>query len=319
MILCVAANPSIDKLFEVDVLKPGEIHRPRRFVQLPGGKGIHVAQVASQLGADAVVTGILGGHAGHWVAEALAAEGVASRFTWTARETRSSLSVADRETGRLTEFYEAGVPVTDDDWRGLESTVRSLLPGAAWVTLAGSLPPGAPPDGYARLLTDAREAGLSVALDTRGEALARTLREGPQLVKINAYEAEQLLGEPVAGIEDAQRAAAEVRARAGGPGHAAVVTAGEQGMAMAGPDGNVWRGWLDARGGYPVGSGDAFLGGMLVALERGEPWPTAVALGLGAASANAEVAGAGRLDPERARALAGAAEVRPASDTPMGE
>jgi 1-phosphofructokinase family hexose kinase len=309
MIVCVAGNPSIDKLFEVDSLKLGAIHRPMRFVQLPGGKGIHVAQVATALGADAVVTGLLGGHAGRWVAEALSAEGVKSEFAWIAGETRSSLSVADRETEQLTEFYEAGIAVTDDDWRVLESTVRSLLPGAAWITLAGSLPPGAPLHGYARLLADAREAGLSVALDTRGEALARTLAEDPQLVKINAHEAQELLGRPVVGIDAALEAAAEVRVRSGGSGHVAVVTAGEQGVAMSDPDGNVWRGVLAARGRYPVGSGDAFLGGMLVALERGEPWPEAIALGLGAASANAELAGAGRLDPERARQLASTAEV----------
>ena len=58
MILCVAGNPSIDKLFEVDRLIAGDIHRPQEFVALPGGKGIHVAQVASALDAPAIVTGI---------------------------------------------------------------------------------------------------------------------------------------------------------------------------------------------------------------------------------------------------------------------
>ena len=38
MILCVAANPSIDKLFEVDRIVPGAIHRPDGFVQVPGGR-----------------------------------------------------------------------------------------------------------------------------------------------------------------------------------------------------------------------------------------------------------------------------------------
>jgi len=64
MILCVAGNPSIDKLFEVAEIEIGEIHRPDRMIALPGGKGIHVAQVATALGAEAVVTGLLAGHAG---------------------------------------------------------------------------------------------------------------------------------------------------------------------------------------------------------------------------------------------------------------
>ena len=37
MILCVAGSPSVDKLFEVQHLQPGEIHRPLNFVQRPGG------------------------------------------------------------------------------------------------------------------------------------------------------------------------------------------------------------------------------------------------------------------------------------------
>jgi fructose-1-phosphate kinase PfkB-like protein len=58
-----------------------------------------------------------------------------------------------------------------------------------------------------------------------------------------------------------------------------------------------------------VGSGDALLGGLLVALERGDPWPAAIALGLGAAAANAESPGAGHMDPARARELAAQAEM----------
>src|SRR5690242_3548155 len=192
MILCVAGNPSIDKLFEVDRLAHGDIHRPERFVALPGGKGIHVAQVATALGSKAVATGILAGHAGHWLEEQLGAEGVSTRFAWSAGETRSSLSVADRETGRLTEFYESGTPVSTETWRELEEIVSGLLENASWLALAGSLPPGAPDDGYARLISTARGAGVAVALDSRGDALARAIEGRPKLVKINAHEAGQL-------------------------------------------------------------------------------------------------------------------------------
>src|ERR1700747_187719 len=109
MIVCVSGNPAVDKLFEVGELVPGAIHRPDRFVPLPGGKGIHVAQVATALGGAAVATGTLAGHAGRWLSETLAAEGVPGRFAWAQGETRSCLTVADRATGGLTEFYEDGI------------------------------------------------------------------------------------------------------------------------------------------------------------------------------------------------------------------
>jgi hypothetical protein len=46
VIVCVAANPSIDKLFEVERLVAGGIHRPIGFVQTAGGKGLNVARSA---------------------------------------------------------------------------------------------------------------------------------------------------------------------------------------------------------------------------------------------------------------------------------
>src|ERR1700757_239135 len=107
MILCVAGSPSIDKLFQVERVVHGEIHRPDGFIQVPGGKGLNVARAAAALGADVVVTGVLGGPAGRWIETELKSQRIAGRFVWTGGQTRSALSVADRETGSLTEFYEA--------------------------------------------------------------------------------------------------------------------------------------------------------------------------------------------------------------------
>jgi fructose-1-phosphate kinase PfkB-like protein len=58
-----------------------------------------------------------------------------------------------------------------------------------------------------------------------------------------------------------------------------------------------------------VGSGDAFLAGLVTGLDRGESWDGALRLALGAATANAELPGAGRLEPARASELAGRAIV----------
>jgi 1-phosphofructokinase family hexose kinase len=315
MIVCVAGNPSIDKLFEVDRLAHGDIHRPEHFVALPGGKGIHVAQVATALGSAAIATGILAGHAGRWMVEELAAEGVSTRFAWSAGETRSSLSVADRETGSLTEFYESGTPVSTEEWGELEEIVSGLLEDASWLALAGSLPPGAPDDGYGRLVEAARRVGVATALDSRGDALARAIDVlHPDLVKINAHEAGHLLDRSISSIDEAHDAAMAIHRRSGGSGHATVITMGERGIVAIDPAGTARHARTEARGRYPVGSGDALLAGLLVGLERGDPWPVALALALGAAAANAEVPGAGRLDPGRARELAAQAEMRTLSE-----
>jgi 1-phosphofructokinase family hexose kinase len=309
VILCVAASPSVDKLFEVDRVEVGAIHRPTEFVQVPGGKGLNVARSAHALGAEVTATGVLAGHAGRWIEEALAADGVPSRFAWVEGETRASLSVADMTGRGLTEFYERGWDIGATGWEQLEGIVRELLPSSGWMTLSGNLPVGAPDDGYARLVAMARQAGVPAALDARDEALLLGVSAGPQIVKVNAEEGGGLLGTKVATLEDAKAAAEEIRWRVDGDGRAAIVTRGAEGAVVVTPDGAAFQARLYQQGPYPVGSGDAFLAGLVTGLDRHWGWSDALALALGAAAANAEMPGAGRLDLTRAVELSKRAEV----------
>jgi fructose-1-phosphate kinase PfkB-like protein len=208
----------------------------------------------------------------------------------------------------LTEFYEDAPPATVADWEALREMTVGLLPGADWMTLSGSLPPGAPVDGYARLAADGAQAGVPVALDAHGAALAHGVAVRPPIVKVNVAEAADVVPVDAAlGVTDRALAAAHgLRARSGG---AVVVTCGEDGLVGLAPGGTAWRGRLDVHGPYPVGSGDACLAGLLTALIDGAEWPEALALALGAAAANAEQPGAGSVDGARARDLAAAADV----------
>ena len=172
MIVCVAGSPSIDRLFEVDSLAVGEIHRPSHQLRVPGGKGLNVARAVAALGEQVIATGVLAGHSGHWVQESLAAEGIEGRFAWTVGETRSSLSVADTASRCLTEFYEADVTMTSAAWHELERLTEEVVPGASWLSLSGSVPAGASDAGYAALIEFARAAGVPAAVDTRGGPLA---------------------------------------------------------------------------------------------------------------------------------------------------
>jgi len=299
VILCVAANPSIDRLFAVDRLVPGEIHRPAELVLVPGGKGLNVARSAAALGGEVTAAALLGGHAGRWIADQLEAEGVPLEAAWFEAETRSSLSVAGAVEG-LTEFYEHGHPVSASEWAAFDELVRSLMPGAAWTTLSGSLPVNAPADGYERLMGSGR-----IALDAR----ERGIDAGPAIVKLNSAEAAHATGLDTADADGTRIAAEELHRRSGG---AAVVTRGEEGAVLVAPDGARLEGRASASGPYPVGSGDAFLAGLVIALDRGAGWEDAFRAALGAGAANAELPGAGRLDRARAEELAEQAEVRPA-------
>ncbi len=310
MIVCLAANPSLDRLFEVERLVRGDIHRPSSFVQVAGGKGLNVARAASGLGGDVRAVALLRGHGGRWLQDALSAEGIEGDFVWTHGENRSSPSVADRETAGLTEFYEHGPVAPHGAWVELTHAVATSFRPGDWLTISGSMPRGAPDEGYRDLIAEARAATVRVALDAEGDRLRAALDAGPEVVKLNVAEAGELLGVPTARRDDSLAAASKIRDMAGGDGHAGIVTRGSQGVMLAAPDGTLYEGVLYVRGRYPVGSGDAFLAGLVTALDRGDGWEDALRLALGAGAANAEMPGAARLDPGRAAELALQADVR---------
>jgi 1-phosphofructokinase family hexose kinase len=297
MIAFVAASPAIDRLHAIDALQVGTIHRPHRVVAVAGGKALNAARAAHSLGADVRAVALLGGHAGRWIADALAAEGIALDSVAGPGETRMALSVAVE--GGLTEFYEPAPEIGPAHWSALEAAVARAATVARWVAISGSLPPGAPADAYHRLVRAARDGSARVALDARGDGLAAGLRAGPDFVKVNASEAAEL------GIAGAQ----DLLIAAGAGDRAAAITHGTDGLELALADGRVLRAAPPAIGPYPVGSGDSALGGFLAALDVGDDWSAALALATGAAAANAEVAGAGRLDGARAVALARDARV----------
>jgi 1-phosphofructokinase family hexose kinase len=303
MIVCAAASPSIDKLFVVERLETGAVHRPREFLQLPGGKAINLSRAAMALGGRVEVVGLAGGHAGRWLAEETEAEGMPARFVRCGSETRASLSVLDLEHELLTEFYEAGGTVEVVEWETFAAAVTAALGRGDWLAIAGSLPPGAPTGGYAELIARAHAVGARAAIDARGPALAAALEAAPEVVKVNAAEAAETLGVEVGDRDATLAAAGTLRTRAGHDGGVALVTQGAEGAVLALPDGSLRAGGLGARGPFAVGSGDAFLAGLLIGCERYGSWDEAFALALAAGAANAERPGPGRLDPGRAEAL----------------
>ena len=293
MILCVAANPSVDRVARVEELRAGEIHRPIDVTVVPGGKGLNAARAAAVLGGDVTAAALLAGHAGRFVADRMERDGVRLEAVLAREgETRTSYTVAPGDGGPLTEFYELGDGVAADVWADFAALVRRLAVSADWLTISGSLPAGAPGDGYVGLVGVAR-----TAFDSAEAGIERR----PALVKVNQHEAARLTG------VDHPAAAARILAESSAA--AAVVTLGADGAVAVDGRGAGWTATLDARGAYPVGSGDCFLAGMVVALDRGEPFDGALRLAMGAAAANAEQPGPALFDRGRAEALAARAVV----------
>ena len=205
---------------------------------------------------------------------------------------------------------EPGPELRPEDWERYVSAVAERLGEHDVLACSGSLPPGAPPDAYARLAVLAAEAGAIAIVDVTGAHLAAAVAAGAGVVTPNIAEAEGLLhgradetveaGDPAVVRARAEAAAAELVARGA---RRAVVTAAAAGAAVADGDRVGWIAAPRASVRNPVGAGDALVGGLGTALERGEPFARAVAHGVAAAAASVETPTAGTLDAGRAAAL----------------
>jgi 1-phosphofructokinase family hexose kinase len=297
VILCVTPSPAVDRTARVARLTFGAILRPTEVSVLPGGKGNNVARAVCRLGALVTTTGFAGGHAGRWLVEALEHEGLNPRFVTVASETRTTYVTLD-SSGRSVLVYEPSAPVGVTDVEALLALLTTeLLPTASWVAICGSPPAGMPAHGYTTLVNACRSAGRPSLVDVGGPALAAALAARPDIAKVSREEAASVLPDAVGDTVAAARALVGLGATL------AVVTDGPRGAGAA-----------DARSTWqvevpritavdPIGSGDAFSAGLLVALDAGRSTEEALASAAAAGTANAEMLGAGRFDSGRHAAL----------------
>jgi 1-phosphofructokinase family hexose kinase len=305
VITVAALSPSLDVTYLVDHLGLGAIHRPTAVHQVAGGKSLNLARAANTLGADVAAVAVLGGPTGRTITSELINSGIAVRSVESPADTRICVSIAAADRNDLTELYPYAPQLPAEVWRAFRSQLAGMIIGRpGWLAINGSAPQGLPTSAYAELVIMAHQAGLQVAVDTHGPALESALQESPELVKINRYEAAELIGRDAEGADLAELAKI-IGDRTGGQ---VIITDGRAGALGRSADGAVHLATLpdDLNGRYPVGSGDAFLGGWLAATDVGAGPATALRLATGCGAANALVPGPGNLDPATAREIADA-------------
>lgn len=299
MIVGVALSPALDVTYVVDRLTG--IQRPRETVRVGGGKTLNAVRAALALGAPRVAaSAVLAGGAGADVAAHARTGGLDLRVIEGQAPTRTCVSIFDEAAGDLTEIYERPVELGDDEVdAALDAAVLAAGGAPGWFLLSGGLSP----DHARRVVRRVRAAGGAVALDTHGPALRAGIEEGAGLVKVNRSEAVELLG--CAPDAPGDRLVVGLRDRLADPplGAIAVVTDGTAG-AWAFDGARVLRArTVGPVGGFPVGSGDSFLGGLVTAIDGGGSLTDALALATAAGIANAQVPGAAVLDPVLAHRL----------------
>ena len=290
MITALAASPSLDVTYVVADYRVGSIHRPESVIRVAGGKTLNAARAAGLLGADVHTIALLGGALGAAVLAGAERDGVSVHPVFTKAETRACVSVSSLADGTLTEVYEHPPRVTTEEWTAaLEATVAALRARPGWLLVSGGMPASLGTDALARLLAAAHEVGAKVALDSHGAALAAALESAsPALLKVNRDEAAEVLGlatdSPL--IELARALHRSTR-------NAVVITDGAGGAIGVDADGDAIHASLEGHtGAFPVGSGDSFLGALVVALDAGGSLSDGMRQATAAGTANAAGPGA---------------------------
>lgn len=206
---CVfSLNPAIDAEWRVDDMlweEKNMVHSQRRWA---GGKGPNVARWLRFFGARAELLIPLGGAAGRELVVHLRADRLRFHTVPLHEETRVNVVITNRE-GRQMRFNQPGASVRPTDWRAIMAYAQATARKGS-IILSGSLPPGAPVNGYAQIIRSARRAGARVFLDCDGPTLKAAVTARPFLVKPNRHELAGWVGRILASLEDVRAAAADM-------------------------------------------------------------------------------------------------------------
>ena len=282
MIVTVTLNPAIDQTLVLPKFVAGDTLRVKASRFDPGGKGINVSRVIKELGGESLAMGFAPGGLGRYIGQTLEAQGIACDFVHTKGETRTNITILDESRHVHTILSDPG-PQTDPRYVDqLKARLRKRLRPGDWLVLAGSIPPPIDPAVYPQIIAAALEVGAHAVLDADGAALAAGVSARPEMVKGNRRELERLLGRHLDDEESTLEAAREVQAAGV---QKVVVTRGREG-AVALEDHRCLRGLAPrVRAISAVGSGDAFLAGVVLTLSRGGGLEEALRLGVAAGTA----------------------------------
>ncbi|MEM7125225.1 MAG: hexose kinase [Chloroflexota bacterium] len=308
MIITLTPNPTIDRVYYLPSLEPNTVHRAIQEVATPSGKGVDASIILQLLGEPTVALGFNAGEMGRVLGGYLDAQGVPHDFVEAHGETRTVPVLVDTKRGTEYTITAPTLFATDEQFVELLNRIGKYATTGWGLIAAGSLPPGIPSDGYARIVEQSKAANLFTLLDTSGESLRQGIKALPHLLKINHAELADIDGEfaayavqinasdkrPVNLSEFAQALSAQLGTLAS---EAIIISMGKRGVLAITNTEATYAGALSVPVGVTNGAGDAMDTGIMLALMRGQGWIEALRLGTAMAAAAVMHEGTAGLDP----------------------
>lgn len=282
MIYTVTFNPSLDYIVSVDDFKLGLTNRTSSELLLPGGKGINVSTILTNLGIESTALGFVAGFTGDEIIRKVEEIGVRSDFICIG-DGISRINVKLKSIDG-TEINGMGPDISREKTEELMEKLDVLDEGDVLV-LAGSIPVSMPDDIYSRILERLEGKGVTFIVDATGELLMKVLKYQPFLIKPNNHELGDIFKVNLETREEVVPYGRKLQAM--GAKNVLISMAGE-GAVLVAEDGSVYD--APAPEGVlvnAVGAGDSMVAGFTAGWMEKKDYRYAFYMGVAAGSASA--------------------------------
>jgi len=206
-LLAVTLNPSLDREFVIENFESGNLFRinnPSNSDMEPGGKGINVSLMTSDLGVSSINMGFLGGFIGNVLQTKLSiVKNITTNFVYCTEETRENIEIIDPVKNTITEINSMGPFINEDDLTHFMKRYKSVTSLVDHVLVSGSIPPGLPITIYSDLFSYAIKQGKTTYMEANGPHFDEAIRNNcPMVVKPDLRKSTRVLGHNLETVED---------------------------------------------------------------------------------------------------------------------
>ena len=282
MIYTVTFNPSLDYIVSMNGFEMGMTNRTTEEQMFPGGKGINVSIVLSNLGIENTALGFTAGFTGEQIEKEIRKMGLLTDFIFIDKGlSRINVKLKDYDG---TEINGMGPDIDEESVDKLYKKLDGLRSGDVLI-LAGSIPKSLPDSIYSDILERLKDRGVLFVVDATKELLMNVLQYKPFLIKPNNHELGEIFGVTLNTREDVVPYAKKLQEK--GAGNVLVSMAG-QGAVLADENGDVHM--LEAPKGKlvnAVGAGDSMVAGFMAGWTQKKDYEYAFRMGVSTGSASA--------------------------------
>lgn len=282
MIYTVTFNPALDYILELDKLEIGKIQKSKMELILPGGKGINVSTVLTNLEIDNIALGYKAGFVGAELERLLRNMKVKTDFI-DLEEGNSRINVkisGEEETAINTN----GPQISENKILELLEKLKTLNEND-YLVLSGSIPSSIKDDIYEKICSIVKKQNVKIVVDATKNLLVQALKYNPFLIKPNNEELGEIFGVEIHTKEDAyvygkklkEMGAQNVLVSMGKIGAALIDEAGQE-YFIKSPEGKRVN---------TVGSGDSMVAGFIAGFLKYNNYNDALRMGVSAGSASA--------------------------------